>query len=84
MPKYMLDYIRLCRECSLDLRTIGNMRSIVIPTLQREANTLRGAVNELAGAFPELERDADLLESAILAGVQRCSSQPIQHQLFAA
>ena len=37
MPKYMLDYIRLCRECSLDLRTIGNMISIVIPTLQREA-----------------------------------------------
>jgi len=26
MPKYMLDYIRLCRECSLDLRTIGNQR----------------------------------------------------------
>lgn len=84
MPKYMLDYIRLCQECSLDLRTIGNMRSIVIPALQREASALRIAVNELAGAFPELEQDADLLESAVRAGLQRCAPQPIQQDLFAA
>ncbi len=84
MPKYMLDYIRLCRECSLDLRTIGNMRSIVIPALQREASALRSAVNELAGAFPELEQDAELLESAVRAGLQRCAPQPQQQDLFAA
>lgn len=84
MPKYMLDYIRLCRECSLDLRTIGNMRSIVIPALQREATALRSAVNQLAGACPELEQDAELLESAIRAGLQRCMPQPHQQELFAA
>lgn len=84
MPKYMLDYIRLCRECSLDLRTIGNMRSIVIPALQREATAIRGAVSEFAGAFPELEQDADFLESAIRAGLQRCAPQPEQQELFAA
>ncbi|MGV8864057.1 MAG: hypothetical protein ACOH2T_23175 [Pseudomonas sp.] len=84
MPKYMLDYIRLCRECSLDLRTVGNMRSIVIPALQREATAIRGAVSELAGAFPELEQDAELLESAIRDGVQRCNPQPAQQELFAA
>ena len=84
MPKYMLDYIRLCRECSLDLRTVGNMRSIVIPALQREATAIRGAVSEFAGAFPELEQDAELLESAIQAGIQRCTPQPHQQELFAA
>lgn len=84
MPKYMLDYIRLCRECSLDLRTIGNMLTIVIPSLQREAAAIRGAVSEFAGASPELEQDADLLESAIQAGIQRCRPQPHQQELFAA
>ena len=84
MPKYILDYIRLCQECSLDLCTIGNMRSIVIPALQREATALSGAVSELAGSFPELEQDAELLESAIRAGIQRCTPQPHQQELFAA
>ena len=84
MPKYMLDYIRLCRECSLDLRTIGNMRSIVIPALQREATAIRIAVSEFAVAFPELEQDAELLESAVRAGIQRCAPQPEQQELFAA
>lgn len=84
MPKYMIDYIRLCRECSLDLRTVGNMLSIVIPSLQREAKALRGAVSEFAGEFPELEQDAELLESAIRAGLQRCNPQPLQQDLFAA
>lgn len=84
MPKYMLDYIRLCRECSLDLSTICNMRSIVIPSLQREATAIRGAVSEFAGVFPELEQDAELLESAIRAGLQRCTPQPHQQELFAA
>lgn len=84
MPKFILDYIRLCRECSLDLRTVGNMHSIVIPTLKREAIALRSAVNEFAGAFPELEQDAELLESAIRDGIQRCTPQPHQQELFAA
>ncbi|VVN20603.1 hypothetical protein PS662_04347 [Pseudomonas fluorescens] len=84
MPKYMLDYIRLCRECSLDLRTIGNMHSIVIPSLQSEAGALRSAISELAGNCPELEQDANLLESAIGAGIQRCTPQPGQQELFAA
>ncbi|QHF03302.1 hypothetical protein N015_13155 [Pseudomonas asturiensis] len=83
MPKFMLDYIRLCRECSLDLRTIGNMRSIVIPSLQREAAAIRAAVQDIAGAFPELERDAEMLESAVRAGLQRCQPEPIQQSLFA-
>ncbi|MDD2054953.1 hypothetical protein NPS46_20605 [Pseudomonas putida] len=84
MPKYMLDYIRLCQECSLDLRTIGNMISIVIPALQREATALRRAVSEFAGVFPEVEQDAELLEPAIRAGIQRCRPQPHQQDLFAA
>lgn len=84
MPKYMLDYIRLCRECSLDLRTVGNMLHIVIPCLQREAAGLRSALIGLAGAFPELEQDAEALESAIRAGLQRCTPQPGQQELFAA
>jgi len=84
MPKYMLDYIRLCRECSLDLRTVGNMLTVVIPSLQREAAGLRSAVSEFAGDFPELEQDAELLESAIRAGFQRCKPQPLQQDLFAA
>ncbi|WP_236479588.1 hypothetical protein, partial [Pseudomonas sp. PA-4-8C] len=75
-----LDYIRLCRECSLDLRTIGNMLNIVIPSLQREAAAIRGAVSEFAGEFPGLEQDAELLESAIRAGLQRCSPQPHQQR----
>jgi len=84
MPKFILDYIRLCRECSHDISTIGNMRSIVIPALQREATAIRGAVSEFAGAFPELQQDAELLESAIRAGLQRCAPQPEQQELFAA
>lgn len=84
MPKYMLDYIRLCRECSLDLRTVGNMHHIVIPCLQREAAELRGALIGLEGVYPELEQDAGLLESAIRAGLQRCTPQPGQQELFAA
>lgn len=84
MPKFMLDSIRLCRECSLDLRTLGNMRIIVIPTLQREAAALREAVSEFAGAYPELEQEAAMLESAVRAGMQRCTPQPHQQELFAA
>ncbi len=84
MPIYILDYIRLCRECNLDLRTIGNMRALVIPALQREVAELRSAVATVAGGVPELERDADLLESAIRAGLQRCYPQPLQQDLFAA
>ena len=83
MPKYMLDYIRLCRECSLDVSTICNLRSIVIPGLQREATAIRSAVSQFAGAFPELEQDAELLDSAIRAGLQRCNPQPGQQELFA-
>ncbi|AEA70216.1 Hypothetical protein PSEBR_cmegm100 [Pseudomonas brassicacearum subsp. brassicacearum NFM421] len=64
MPKYMLDYIRLCRECSHDISTIGTMRSIVIPTLQREAAELRSAVAMVPEGCPELQQDAELLESA--------------------
>ncbi|MEE4341438.1 hypothetical protein V2J66_07415 [Pseudomonas alliivorans] len=84
MPKYMLDYIRLCRECSLDLRTVGNMRSIVIPTLQNEAKAIRAAVRERSGDFQELEQDAELLESAVRAGLLRCQPEPVQQSLFAA
>ncbi|ROM84147.1 hypothetical protein BK655_12415 [Pseudomonas brassicacearum] len=84
MPKYMLDYIRLCRECSHDISTIGNMRSIVIPTLLREAAKLRSAVEMVLEGCPELLQDAELLEAAIRAGLQRCAPQPEQQELFAA
>lgn len=84
MTNFLLDYIRLCRECSLDVRTLGNMRSIVIPTLQREATALRAAVQSFPGDFPELEQDANLLESAIRAGICRCRPEPVQQELFAA
>ncbi|WP_085703897.1 hypothetical protein [Pseudomonas sp. B15(2017)] len=84
MPKFILDYIRLCRECSLDRRTVGNMRSIVIPALQSRAAELRQAISLVPGCFPELEQDAELLESAVRAGLQRCAPQPAQQELFAA
>lgn len=84
MPKFILDYIWLCRECSLDRRTVGNMRSIVIPALQERAAELRRAVSLVPEACPELEQDAELLESAIRAGLQRCAPQPAQQELFAA
>ncbi|WP_277593634.1 hypothetical protein [Pseudomonas chlororaphis] len=84
MPKYMLDYIRLCRECSLDLRTIGNMLNIVIPGLQLEARKLRAVAAMVPEGCPELEQDAEFLESAVRAGIQRCAPQPIQQDLFAA
>lgn len=84
MPKYMLDYIRLCRECNHDISTIGNMRSIVIPTLLREAAKLRSAVEMVPEGCPELLQDTELLETAIRAGIQRCAPQPAQQELFAA
>jgi len=84
VPKFILDYIRLCRECSLDRRTVGNMRSIVIPALQSRAAELRCAVGLVPEGCVELEHDAELLESAIRAGLQRCAPQPAQQELFAA
>ncbi|WP_458736967.1 hypothetical protein [Pseudomonas chlororaphis] len=84
MPKYMLDYIRLCRECSLDRRTVGNMRSIVIPALQSRAAEIRRVAALVPEGCPELEQDAEVLESAIRAGLQRCAPQPSQQDLFAA
>lgn len=84
MPKFILDYIWLCRECSLDRRTVGNMRSIVIPALQSRAAELRQAISQVPGCFPELEQDAELLESAARAGLQRCAPRPAQQELFAA
>jgi len=84
MPKFILDYIWLCQECSLDRRTVGNMRSIVIPALQTRAAEIRRAVGLVTEGCPELEQDAELLESAVKAGLQRCAVQPTQQELFAA
>ncbi|MDD1002402.1 hypothetical protein [Pseudomonas sp. TNT2022 ID642] len=84
MPKFILDYIWLCRECSLDRRTVGNMRFIVIPALQTRAAEIRRAVGLVAEGCPELEQDAELLESAVKAGLQRCAVPPTQQDLFAA
>lgn len=84
MPKFILDYIWLCRHCSLDLRTIGNMRSIVIPALQERSAGLRRAISLAPSCCAELESDAELLESAARAGLQRCAPQPGQQELFAA
>lgn len=33
--------VNLCRTCSLDSATIGNMQSIILPELAREAAELR-------------------------------------------
>lgn len=84
MPKFILDYIWLCRHCSLDLRTIGNMRSIVIPALQERAAGLRQAINLASDSCADLEHDAHLLESAVTAGLRRCAPQPAQQEMFAA
>jgi hypothetical protein len=84
MPKYMLDYIRLCSTCSMDVRTTGNMLSIVIPSLQAHASALRSAIATVPEGCPEIEEDAEIIEAAVLAGIQRCRPQPIQQDLFAA
>ncbi|WJV25884.1 MULTISPECIES: hypothetical protein [Pseudomonas] len=84
MPKYILDYIRLCRECSLDVSTVGTMRLMVIPELQNRAAEIRRVAGLVPEGCPELEQDAEILESAIRAGLQRCAPQPGQQELFAA
>ena len=87
MPKYMLDYIRLCFECSRDRTTLGNMRCIVIPCLQQEADSIRKAiamVPQVWACRQELEADADLLERAVRSGFARCQPLPEQQDLFAA
>lgn len=84
MPKYMLDYIRLCSNCNLSVSTLWNMRMHVIPALQREASETRLALEMIPECRPELEKKAEILEAAIRAGVQRCNPQPEQQELFAA
>ena len=87
MPLYMRQYIELCRSCSMDISTVGNMRGLVIPSLQREAFKLRQAVESVPVVYlcrRALEEDAELLESAINAGLRRCRPQPTQQELFAA
>ncbi|WP_313740502.1 hypothetical protein [Pseudomonas sp.] len=84
MPKFILDYIWLCRNCSLDLRTVGNMRSIVIPALQERAANMRAVIATAPDCYADFEGELHLLESAAKAGLRRCASQPEQQQLFAA
>lgn len=87
MPIYMRQYIDLCRSCSMDISTVGNMLRLVIPSLQREAFKLRQAVESVPVVYlcrRALEEDAELLESAINAGLRRCRPQPTQQELFAA
>jgi hypothetical protein len=87
MPKYMLDYIRLCFECSLDRTTVGNMKGMVIPRLQQEAVSLRAAIAMVPRVWScrqELEADAELLERAARSGLARCQPLPEQQELFAA
>ncbi|PXX60712.1 hypothetical protein SAMN05660489_04362 [Pseudomonas sp. LAMO17WK12:I10] len=84
MPKYILNYIRLCSECSFDLSTLSNMRLMVIPELQSRAAEIRRVAAMVPEGCPELEQDAELLESAVRAGLQRCNPQPGQQDLFAA
>jgi len=87
MPKYMLDYIRLCFECSLDRTTVGNMKGMVIPRLRQEAESLRAAIAPVPKAWAcrqDLEADAELLERAVRSGLARCQPLPEQQDLFAA
>lgn len=87
MPKYMLDYIRLCFECSLDRATVGNMKGMVIPSLQQKAESLRAAIALVPPVWScrqELEADAELLECAVRFGLARCQPMPEQQELFAA
>ncbi|WP_238935329.1 hypothetical protein [Pseudomonas typographi] len=83
----MLDYIRLCFECSLDRTTLGNMRGMVIPSLQKEAESLRAAIAMVPPVWScrqELTADAELLERAVRSGLARCQPLPEQQELFAA
>lgn len=87
MPKFIKEYIELCFNCSFDISTVGNMRHLVIPRLQLEAEELRAAVEMIPSVFPcrqVLEDDAEELELAVRSGLQRCTTRPVQHELFAA
>jgi hypothetical protein len=87
MTDYMAQYIELCYLCNQDRRNIGNMLSIVIPCLQREASKLREAVEPLPVDDADrrlLEGDAEVLEAAVRSGLQRCRIEPEQQELFAA
>lgn len=87
MPKFMTQYIDLCFNCCFDISTLGNMRNLVIPRLQAEADELRAAVEMIPAVFlcrQVLEEDVAVLESAVRAGLQRCAPQPQQQDLFAA
>jgi hypothetical protein len=39
--------IELCRSCAMDVATLANMRSCIIPSLERELEELRNASNSL-------------------------------------
>ena len=83
------DFIDLCYCCSSDPATQGNMRSLVIPRLEEEAQRHRECLTNMpAGATDEgwkyISNELNRLESAIASARTRCRTQPVQQELFAA
>lgn len=89
MAYYIDDYIRLCDVCAMDVATLWNMRNLVIPSLEREADRYRECLaarrDEDTGAvWHGVEEDLRNLDQAIANGRKRCQREPQQQQLFAA
>ncbi len=83
------DYIDLCYCCVSDPATLGNMRSLVIPSLEAEDQKHRDCLaHKPAGDTHEcwriVEAGLQRLEQAIASGRNRCQREPQQQQLFAA
>lgn len=83
------DFIDLCYCCSRDQATQGTMRSLVIPSLEEEAQKHRDCLaHKPAGDTHEcwqiVENELNRLDRAIASARQRCQREPQQQQLFAA
>lgn len=83
------DFIDLCYCCTSDPATQGNMRSLVIPRLEEEAQRHRDCLAQRpAGESNEgwqfIESELSRLERAIASARIRCQTQPVQQELFAA
>lgn len=89
MAYYIDDYIRLCDVCAMDVATLWNMRNVVIPSLEREAQRYRDCIAERrpedqGELWDGIEEYLQRLEQAIASGRKRCQREPQQQQLFAA
>lgn len=89
MASYIDDYIRLCDVCAMDVATLWNMRNLVIPSLELEAERYRECLaargdEDKGEVWAGIEADLMRLEQAITSGRKRCRREPQQQQLFAA